>query len=508
MSQTKARKSGLSRAALWIVVLAVVLGGVAWGVTSSFDRKTVSDIPLYKVRKGPLTISVTESGTIKNRDQVIVTCQVEGRTSIITLVKEGVQVKAGDLLVELDSSKIEEQIDNAKIKVINAESAFVRSRENFAIVVSQGESDVQKAALDLRFAREDFAKYQEGDFPQQLQQADAEIAISEETLERAKEKLEWSKTLHDQRYLSKTELDADALSLRKAEIDLELAKSQKTLLQKFTFERQKAQYESDIDQAIKALERVKRKAKANVVQAQAERDSKKRELARQELQLKKAEDQMSKCRIIAPVTGMVVYATTGGGWRGREEPIEEGKEVRKRQELIYLPTAEAMMANVKIHESSLQKVRPGLPVHITVEALPKELFKGTLARIAVMPDSQSVWLNPDLKLYGSDVHITSSVEGLRPGMSCKAEIFVDRYENALHIPVQCVVRVGGKPTVYVKSADGVTARSIEMGLDNNRMVHVIKGLEEGERVLMQPPLDAGGVKPERPIPDDIPKFER
>jgi HlyD family secretion protein len=58
------------------------------------------------VKQGPLRISVTESGTIKAREQVILKSEVEGRTSILSLIPEGTQVKQGDLLVDLDSSQL------------------------------------------------------------------------------------------------------------------------------------------------------------------------------------------------------------------------------------------------------------------------------------------------------------------------------------------------------------------------------------------------------------------
>jgi hypothetical protein len=42
--------------------------------------------------------------------------------------------------------------------------------------------------------------------------------------------------------------------------------------------------------------------------------------------------------------------------------------------------------------------------------------------------------------------------------------------------------------VYVQAENGVEPREIKLGLDNNRMAHVISGLEAGERVLLNPPL--------------------
>ena len=507
MSRNKRRILTWSAVAGVVLIAAVAALANSFGTSGGGERQAV-----FKVRRGPLIISVTESGTIKNREEVEIKSQVEGRASILTLIPEGTQVQPGDLLVELDASKLTEKLALQELKVINADAAFVRARENHAVVKSQGESNIAQAALDLFFAILDLEKYEEGEYPQQLQQADGDIILATERVQRATEKLKWSRRLHAKRYLSRVELQADEAALKTAEIDLDLAKGKKRLLEKYSHKRDLASRKSDIVQAESALERAERKASADLVQADSELRSRQQEFKRQKSEKARIEDQIEKCRIFAPVAGMVVYATTGGGWRSREEPLEEGAEVRKRQHLISLPTASSMMAEVSVHESNLKKARVGLPVHLSVDAAPGKIFKGKVARIAVLPDSQSAWLNPDLKVYATDVYVEGDGSDLRPGMSCRAEIFVQRYEAALFIPVQCVVRVNGEPTVYVKSADSIDARTIRIGLDNNRMVHVLDGLAEGEAVLMSPPLDTGDVDVEPEIPDvqipDAPPTQR
>jgi hypothetical protein len=73
-------------------------------------------------------------------------------------------------------------------------------------------------------------------------------------------------------------------------------------------------------------------------------------------------------------------------------------------------------------------------------------------------------------------------------MSCKAEIVVEQYPSAVYVPIQSVVRIGGRPTVFVKSGAGHAPRSVDLGLDNNRMVRIVAGLQPGEQVLLAPPL--------------------
>jgi HlyD family secretion protein len=155
-----------------------------------------------------------------------------------------------------------------------------------------------------------------------------------------------------------------------------------------------------------------------------------------------------------------------------------------------LPTADQMMAEIKVHESSLDKVSLDLPVKVSIDAIPGRRFTGRVTKIAPLPDAASMWLNPDLKVYTTRIVLDGSHRDLRTGMSCQAQIIVERLQDAVHVPVQTVVRVGNQPTVYVKKGDNVEPRAVELGMDNNRMAHIKSGLEEGERVLLSPPLSA------------------
>ena len=122
-----------------------------------------------------------------------------------------------------------------------------------------------------------------------------------------------------------------------------------------------------------------------------------------------------------------------------------------------------------------------------------EFFWGKIAKIAPLPDAQSAFLNPDLKVYNPEIYIDGNSEFLRTGTSCQAEIIVQQYPDAVYVPLQAVMRVGSQPTVYVQAGDAFQARNIKTGLDNNKMIHVLEGLEAGEIVLLSPPLKEAAV---------------
>ena len=451
--------------------------------------------PVYNIKRGPLTISFVESGTIKARDQVILKCEVEGRTSITYVIPEGTRVTKGELLVELDVSSLQDQKIDQEIRVQNAEAAYISATENLAVVENQSRSDNDRVELKLAFARQDLEKYQKGEYQTELLKANTEITLAEEELSKADDYLEWSEKLFAEKYIPETELKGDRLTKKKWELNLEIANNNKQLLQEYTYKRQLAQLTSDVNQAEIELEITKRKSNASIIQAQAELKAKEAEFGRQKDKLAKVEHQISKTKIHAPADGLVIYASSAksSGWRGSSEPLDVGREVSEREELIYLPTGDATDAEIMIHESYLKKIMKGMPTIITVDALAGKTFYGTIKQVAPLPDSRSMWMNPDLKIYLTKVEMEGMDPMLRSGMSCQAEIIVQQLKEAVYVPLQAVIRVAQEPTVFVKNGKTFEARTVKTGLDNNKVIHIVDGLDEGDMILLNPPLKSAAV---------------
>jgi HlyD family secretion protein len=485
-TQHKAKKNWSIKILTGLLSLLVILSIILILLIKG-DHKTRKH-PVFDVQRGPLMISVTESGTINYREKLVIKSEVVGKTVILYVVPEGIDVKKGDLLIKLDASSLEDQKMQQQIAVLNAEAAYIRARENMAVAKSQAESDVAKAKLKLRFAQLDLNKYLEGEYPQELKQAEADISVAKEELQRSEDRLTWSKRLHDDGYITLTELQADELAAKRKQIDVKLAKGRLQLLKEYTHMRKLKELRSDLRQAKESLERSERKAVADTVQAEADFKAKESEFNRQKIKLQKINNQIAKCLVRAPVDGMVVYATTGKSKRRSKGPIEKGLEVIEGQELIHMPTTSSMLAEVNIRESSLNKVKLGMPVQITVDAFSEKTFSGRVGKIGLLPDSTMAWLNPDLKVYRSEVYIDGNASMLRPGMTCRIEIVIDEYPDTLYIPVQSVVRIQNKHVAYVSGSNGIEPRQIEVGMDNDRMIPVLSGLSEGEKVLLIPPL--------------------
>lgn len=471
-----------------LIVIAVIAASV-WLLRPAVLPPSPSGGLLATVEQGPLVIAINVPGTITAKDQVSIVNTLEGRTTILSLVEEGTLVQKGDKLIELDASNLQDKLVDQQIVVQNAEASFVRARENLSVVENQAQSDIEQARLAMQFADDDLRKYQQGEFPNQQKELEARIALTEEELRRAEEKYSWSQVLYQEKFLSQTELKADELAARKAAIDLELSQSNRRLLLEFTHKRKLVELNAEIEKTRAAMERTRRKAAADVVQAEADFLARQAGYEREKGKLEKIRQELTKTVIRAPQDGMVVYETSRqASWRGAVEPLAAGQEVRERQGLIYLPAAGAMLVESKVYESSLPYLKIGQAAWVTVDSRPGQRYAAEVVTIAVLPDATSAWLNPDLKLYRTELALAEETVELRTGISCRVEIVVAEFADTLSIPVQAVAMIDGQPQVEVLENGRVVVRNVQLGMSNNSRVQILGGLAAGQQVQMSPAL--------------------
>lgn len=475
----------------WLFVLVLAgLGVAAWA--GAFDGMTGGEDEVAavasEVRRGPLDITVVERGNLKAANSTELKSEIEGQTTILYLIDEGVMVEAGDLICELDATSLEEKRISQEITVQNAEAQLVKATQTLEIQKSKNESDIAKAERTLSFAKIDKKKYLEGDWLSQEQDARDNILIAEEELKRADDTLVHSNGLFDKGYLTRTEFEADELAKKRKEISLEQAKRTLEVLMEYDHPRRLEELEADIAEAERELERVNLESDARLVDYEAEVRSAQARLELENDKMERLIDQIGKAKIYAPVSGMVVHAQPDGGRNSQGEPLNEGSSVRERQDLITIPSNEGMIAEVSLHESVLEKVQVGMPCTITVDAIPGVTLRGEVRFKAVLPDKNSWFANPNQRLYRTTILVTESDPRLRPGMSCSIEIHSETIKDTLYVPVQAVFGDGGTEVCFIVKNDGSTTKvPVEVGSFNETWVQIVSGLSEGDRVSLSLP---------------------
>ena len=442
-----------------LIVLLLVGGGAAFvafglpGVSKSvgkmFAASPAENVLAYPVKRGPMDVIVNERGSLESSNSKDVMNQVEGSTSIISIKPEGTRVKAGEVVCELDSSSLRDQLSNQQITTKSAESAF------------------ENAKLTHEVAEIAVSEYKEGIYKLDLDTAEGEIKLAESELTRARDRVEWSRRMYQKGYVSKAQMISDELSLERMNFNLEQSQSKLSVLKAYTYKK-----------TVKELE-------AEVEKAKTDKLAKEATFALEKSKEDKLVRQINHCILKAPADGLVVYANDPNRFGGQQIQIEEGAAVRERQKIFSLPDISKMRVNTKVHESMVDRITPGLVAQIKVDAFPDLPLDGNVESVQPLPDPNS-FFSSDIKVYTTLVSIKNGHQGLRPGMTAQVEILVKHLENVLAIPAQAITSYQGKDHVAVLTPNGYVQREVTLGTTNDRLVEVLKGLGEGDVVALNP----------------------
>lgn len=331
----------------------------------------------------------------------------------------------------------------------------------------------------------DPSRYGDGDAMQKMRQLENDVALARQDLGLAETKLEGTRRLFAKDFVTKNQLDNDELAYNRKQVTYQAAETSKALFLKYELPKQVEKLVRDYEQAMRNLDRARKRAVSELAQAESRLNSARMRHLLQKQKLDDTLDQLAKCVIRATRPGMVLYGTgerTMGG-----DVIEEGATVRERQVLITIPDTSAMTVKVRIHEAFVEQIQPGQEARIKVDARPTEALKGRVSRISVLPDPQNRWMNPELKVYTTVIDIEGSHSWLRPGMTASAEIITRRLEDVTQVPLQAVFLEDGQAVCYVKNLAGYERRPVKTGAFSSALVEILEGLQPGEQVLLEAP---------------------
>ncbi|MCB9950132.1 MAG: HlyD family efflux transporter periplasmic adaptor subunit [Planctomycetaceae bacterium] len=456
---------------------------------ASEEEEGAGEFITEPVIQGPFLVNLNVQGYLDSQRNATLSCQVEGTTTIITLVPEGTLAKEGDVLCELDSSQFKEKAKQQEITVTQAEAALIQAKEQLEIQRNQNDSDIAAAELKWKLAQLDLTKYEQGEFPQQKKQLEGTVVLNKEELVRAEENLAFIREQVKKGYRNQNDLESARLTVQQAELKLSGSEEELKVLTKFTFTRTIEELKANAAEFERELQRTKLKAESAVAQYEKDVDARKLTAEVEREQYERLLKQIDACILRAPQDGEVVYANLQGSRRGGEQVnIEEGATVRERQAIINLPDVTKMKVDCRIHESLIGDVRVGLSCRIRMDAHPDKFFNGKVTQVSSVPMTGN-WPNTDLREYATEIQLVDDIERireLRPGLTAQVEILIDNRPDVLQIPVQAVVGVSDRHIAYVMKQGVPERRDLVIGDSNQTHIEVSEGVKAGEKVILNP----------------------
>jgi RND family efflux transporter MFP subunit len=249
----------------------------------------------------------------------------------------------------------------------------------------------------------------------------------------------------------------------------------------------KRQAEIDYEKAERALAQAKKDYVTKTSQAQAKMREVGAERDRFANQVRIVQEVMQGFTIKAPGTGMVIYEKE---WNGKKRTV--GSQINAWEPTVAtLPDLSQMESQTYVNEIDIRKIAVGQPVEMSLDSDPSKKFSGKITQVANVGEQRP---NTDSKVFEVKVLLSAPDTTLRPGMTTANAIETAKIPNVLYIPIEAVNSDSNITVVYKRDGGGVSKQEIETGTMSDDEVIVLRGLEEGDRVLLAAPPEAETMK--------------
>ena len=434
---------------MWVIPLAVVVVG---GGMFAGRRPTLDTSLTGAVERGDLTVRLTETGVLRPAQSLTYRSPLAGRQAeVLFLAPEGTHVQTGDLVVRLDDTELDRELDRANQTLRQA-----RVQQRVAI------AEQEEAAADVE-------SMADGEGALSVQEARFNLELAEKRVEQLRQEHDGLAPLLERGFITRDELDRAAFELEQAEGELELNRQRTGLFLERTFPRDT------------------QRAHLRLAQQEAQLEDARTRVAEAETLIAALREAIEACSMYARRPGLVVYEEYLSSNPRRK--IRVGDRVTSTHGLVTIPEVDRMLVESSVRETDLHRVRQGQAATIRLDAFPdlqltgQVLSLGALARASAMRPFEE-------KRFDLVVAVDGTAAGLRPEMTARVDIVVAERRDVLLVPVNAVFERTDHLIANVVTRWSTEPRPVELGIAGDLFAEVLSGLVEGDRVAL---LDAPAI---------------
>jgi len=187
-----------------------------------------------------------------------------------------------------------------------------------------------------------------------------------------------------------------------------------------------------------------------------------------QLALQQAQNNLNKALILAPYDGVVAAVNYGAG-----------DQVGQNSPAVTLVDLSALSVEVSLSEVDIPRIQLNQPATISLDALPDRTFTGHVSYTAAAGAISQNAVSFPVRIQLDKVDST-----IKPGMSASVSILVGRREDVLLVPNRAVRSLAGEYIVRTMVQGQVISVPVQLGLSNDTVTEVLKGLREGDQVIL------------------------
>ncbi len=170
--------------------------------------------------------------------------------------------------------------------------------------------------------------------------------------------------------------------------------------------------------------------------------------------------------IRAPIAGVV-----------SSRDVKLGTQVAPGTALFRITGTSRLVAYLLIPQSELSRISAGDEARVTVDALPEQTIRASIARIS-----------PTVDMSNGTFRVTAYIDNndgrLAPGMFGRFSIAWEKHADAVLLPSAAILREDNDNVVYVVDGGTASRRSVTLGIESDGEVQILDGLNENEVVVL------------------------
>lgn len=293
--------------------------------------------------------------------------------------------------------------------------------------------------------------------------------------------------LDDEEFVQQAEQSKAELKVAKANLE---AENSNLVIAQREFERTKSLHEkkiaseSELDTAQAQLEATTAKQKVAIAQ-----------VAEKEAALKAAQVRLAYTRIMATWEDGTESRIVG------ERFVDEGTMLTAHSPIVSILDIDSLYAVVYVIERDYPKVKIGQEAIITTDAYPAKEFRGRIVRKAPLLKKESLQARVEIEVPNTDLL-------LKPGMFTRVQIEFGSHEDATILPVAAIVKRNEKQGIFLLDEESMKARfvPVQLGIINGDSAELLSPslsglvvtlgnhlLEDGSSVIL-PTVQKGDAK--------------
>jgi multidrug efflux pump subunit AcrA (membrane-fusion protein) len=141
-----------------------------------------------------------------------------------------------------------------------------------------------------------------------------------------------------------------------------------------------------------------------------------------------------------------------------------------------------LVVKMKISEMDVLKLKEGMPVKVTIDALPGEEYPAKVTLVSPQAEKDQ----NNLKNFKVEVSVAKTDLRLKPGMTARVDGLLDARKKVLKIPLSAVFEEAGKEWAYLQDK---SKKELKLGLRSEMEAEVLSGVADGQTLLTEKPAD-------------------